>query len=284
MKIILTLLFVATCFAQTVVGPRASATGTYANRPSSAATNTIYVVTDDASAGACTGGGSARSQCQWSGSAWVALGGSGGSSGAALAAGTATLATSSVTANSCATAVVPTATSGSLSGVTTADVVLYSPSADLSSVTGYGALSTDGLIVYPYPSTDHVNFKVCNATASNITPGAATLNWIVVRGSAASVASGTATLLTSSIGANSCASAVIPTATGGSLTGVLTSDVVLYVPTADLSSTTGYGVLSTDGLVIYPYPTADHVNFKVCNVTGSSITPGAATLNWKVVR
>jgi hypothetical protein len=26
------------------------------------------------------------------------------------------------------------------------------------------------------------------------------------------------------------------------------------------------------------------VNFKVCNNTGTSITPGAITLNWRVVR
>lgn len=68
----------ASLAAQTLVGPRVPATGTYANRPSTPATNTVYIVTDDASAGACTGGGSSRSQCQWNGSAWVALGGSGG--------------------------------------------------------------------------------------------------------------------------------------------------------------------------------------------------------------
>jgi hypothetical protein len=30
------------------------------------------------------------------------------------------------------------------------------------------------------------------------------------------------------------------------------------------------------------YPTANTANFKVCNATGSSITPGAATMNFTV--
>jgi hypothetical protein len=37
-------------------------------------------------------------------------------------------------------------------------------------------------------------------------------------------------------------------------------------------------------LSIIKYPTSNNVNFKVCNSTGSSITPGAITLNWRVVR
>jgi hypothetical protein len=37
-------------------------------------------------------------------------------------------------------------------------------------------------------------------------------------------------------------------------------------------------------LTIYPYPTTNNVNFKVCNSTPNSITPGALTLNWKDVR
>lgn len=38
------------------------------------------------------------------------------------------------------------------------------------------------------------------------------------------------------------------------------------------------------GLTIFVYPTANAVNFKVCNSTSASITPGAVTLNWRVVR
>ena len=94
------------------------------------------------------------------------------------------------------------------------------------------------------------------------------------------VASGTATLGTGAIAANTCAAAVTVSATG-----VLTTDVISWTPNADISGVTGFAVASTDGLIIYPYPTANNVNFKVCNGTGSSITPGSAvTLNWAVRR
>ena len=42
--------------------------------------------------------------------------------------------------------------------------------------------------------------------------------------------------------------------------------------------------MTTGMLTIIPYPTSGNVNFKVCNNTGSSITPEAITLNWRVVR
>jgi hypothetical protein len=91
--------------------------------------------------------------------------------------------------------------------------------------------------------------------------------------------SGTATLGTTAIGANACATAVTVTATG-----VLATDVISWTPNADISGTTGYGAASTDGLKIYPYPASNAVVFRVCNGSGSSITPGAVALNWRVAR
>lgn len=93
------------------------------------------------------------------------------------------------------------------------------------------------------------------------------------------IASGTAVLGTSAVSANACATLVTVSATG-----VATTDTISYTPNADISGVTGYGVASTDGLIIYPYPTANNVNFHVCNGTGTSITPGAVTLNWRVTR
>lgn len=92
------------------------------------------------------------------------------------------------------------------------------------------------------------------------------------------IASGTATLGTSAISANTCASVVTVAATG-----TLTSHVIAAGFTADVSGVTGYGAGATDGLFVISYPTANNVNFKVCNPTGASITPGAATLNWRVL-
>jgi hypothetical protein len=94
------------------------------------------------------------------------------------------------------------------------------------------------------------------------------------------IASGTATLGTSAISSGSCASVVTVGASG-----VATTDVVLTGFNGDPTAVTGYGASSTGAvLTIYPYPTSGNVNFKVCNSTGSSITPGALTLNFRVVR
>lgn len=93
------------------------------------------------------------------------------------------------------------------------------------------------------------------------------------------VASGTATLGTSSINSGATATVVSVSAPG-----VLTTDTIQFTPNVDISSVTGYAPVSTGGLIIYPYPTADHVNFKVGNPTADAVTPGAVTLNWTVVR
>jgi hypothetical protein len=93
------------------------------------------------------------------------------------------------------------------------------------------------------------------------------------------VASGTAALGTSAIASATCATVVTATATG-----TATTDVVTASFNGDPTAVTGY-IPSTSGmLTIIAYPTANTVNFKVCNNTSSSITPGAITLNWRVAR
>jgi hypothetical protein len=47
---------------------------------------------------------------------------------------------------------------------------------------------------------------------------------------------------------------------------------------------TGYSPTTTGMLSIIGYPTSGNVNWRVCNNTAASITPGAITLNWRVVR
>ena len=46
--------------------------------PSTPPTGAVYVFTDAAATGSCTGGGSALATCRWSGSDWQAVGGGGG--------------------------------------------------------------------------------------------------------------------------------------------------------------------------------------------------------------
>ena len=98
-------------------------------------------------------------------------------------------------------------------------------------------------------------------------------------GSTTTQYSGTATLGTAAIASEACATVVTVAATG-----VATTDSIIWSLNADPTSTTGY-TPSTDGiLTIFVYPTTDNVNFKVCNMTAASITPGAVTLNWRVVK
>jgi hypothetical protein len=69
-----------------------------------------------------------------------------------------------------------------------------------------------------------------------------------------------------------------------SASGVATTDAIVWSFNADPNGVTGYGAGSTGTLSIWAFPTANNVNFRVCNLTAGSITPGAATLNWRVPR
>lgn len=93
------------------------------------------------------------------------------------------------------------------------------------------------------------------------------------------VASGTKALATSAISSATCTTAQTSTATG-----TLTTDIVGVTFAADPTATTGYVPLTSGMLTIIFYPTADTINFKVCNNTSATITPGALTLNWRVTR
>lgn len=96
---------------------------------------------------------------------------------------------------------------------------------------------------------------------------------------AMTIASGTATLATASISSATCATVVSVVGAG-----ILTTDVVTASFNGDPTAVTGYIPSTSGGLVIVSYPTAGYANFKACNYTGAAITPGAITLNWRVVR
>ena len=93
------------------------------------------------------------------------------------------------------------------------------------------------------------------------------------------IASGTAALGTAAISSGACATAVSATATG-----TATTDTIGWGFNGDPTSTTGYQASANGMLTIIAYPTSGNVNFKVCNNTAASVTPGAFTLNWKVFR
>ena len=87
------------------------------------------------------------------------------------------------------------------------------------------------------------------------------------------IAAGTSALGTSAVTAGTCASVVTTTATSAA-----TTDTISWAFNA--APGTGY----TAGLHVLAYPTSGNVNFLVCNPTAGSLTPAAATLNWRVIR
>lgn len=99
-----------------------------------------------------------------------------------------------------------------------------------------------------------------------------------------SVAHGTIVLSTAAVSSGACASAVQGTASGGTLANVATTDTITWTFNADPTSTVGYQPSTGGMLTIITYPTSGNVNAKICNNSGASITPGAVTLNWSVVR
>ena len=93
------------------------------------------------------------------------------------------------------------------------------------------------------------------------------------------IASGALTLNTTAVSSAACSTAQTATATG-----TATTDAIIATFNGDPTAVTGYVPLTTGMLTIIPYPTSNTVNFKVCNNTSASITPGAVTINWRVVR
>jgi hypothetical protein len=98
-------------------------------------------------------------------------------------------------------------------------------------------------------------------------------------GNTNTIANGTSALGTSAISSGTCATVVTTTATG-----VATTDTIQAGFNGDPTAVTGYAPVTTGMLTIVSYPSSGNVNFKVCNNTSASITPGAITLNWRVAR
>lgn len=94
------------------------------------------------------------------------------------------------------------------------------------------------------------------------------------------VAKGTATLGTAAIASGASGTVVTVAAVT-----VTTTAVIDWGFNTNPNAVTGYNAASTTGcLVITCFPTAGNINFVVSNPTAASITPGALTLNWTVVR
>lgn len=102
--------------------------------------------------------------------------GTGGTVTYTIASGTSALGTGAIASGTCASAVTTAAT-----GTATTDVIWWGFNADPTSSTGYTPTANGMLTIIGYPSSNNVNWKVCNNTSASITPSAITLNWRVVR-------------------------------------------------------------------------------------------------------
>ena len=145
--------------------------------------------------------------------------------------------------------------------------------------------ATAGVYADQYPTSGDIMVSAGNgAVPTGIVPGtgvatALANNLSAAGGVTSTIASGTAAMGTGAISSATCATVVTVTAIN-----VATTDTVLASFNGDPTAVTGYTPATTGMLTIISYPTSGNVNFKVCNNTSSSITPGAITLNWRVVR
>jgi hypothetical protein len=127
------------------------------------------------------------------------------------------------------------------------------------------------------PTTTPTTGQIISAVAGN--PSAMVWTTPSSLGLTTTIASGTAVLGTSLIASGAKASTVTVSAPG-----VLATDNVMADFSVDPTSTTGYTPSASGMLTIIKFCTAGNVNFIVVNNTGASITPGAVTLDFRVVR
>ncbi len=98
-------------------------------------------------------------------------------------------------------------------------------------------------------------------------------------GTATVICSGSQALGTTAIGSGAAATTITTTCTG-----LLTTDNIQLDFNSDPTATTGYIPSAAGMLTIIKWPTANTINISVVNNTASSITPGAVTVNYRVVR
>lgn len=153
------------------------------------------------------------------------------------------------------------------------------PDALVGTVTGALKASTGGVISQAACADLSNAGALCSTTPGTGVATAAAANLSAAGGLTSTIASGTSALGTGAISSATCATVVTTTATN-----TATTDAILWGFNGDPTAVTGYVPLVAGMLTIIAYPSSGNVNFKVCNNTSGSVTPGAITLNWRVVR
>lgn len=160
---------------------------------------------------------------------------------------------------------------GSTQTVTSSSVV----NADIANTTIDLTAKVTGILPSANGGTANAFFTVAGSASSAKTYTFPNANSTIPQ----TIASGTSAMATGAIASTACASVVTTAATG-----TLSTDAIIWTPNASIKALTGYTPATTGGLTIAAYPTADNVNFDVCNWSTGSLTPSALTLNWRVIR
>lgn len=177
------------------------------------------------------------------------------------------------------------ATATGVTGLTCSSCTFVTPalgtpaSGVLTNTTGYPWSALAGS-----PSTTQVPFQSLTTTG---TSGPATLiggtlnipQYATSGGSTNTICSGTINLGTSAIASGAAASTVTATCTG-----LASTDNIQLDFNGNPLSVTGFIPSSNGMLTIIKWPTTNTINVSVVNNTGASVTPGAVTLNYRVVR
>jgi hypothetical protein len=95
----------------------------------------------------------------------------------------------------------------------------------------------------------------------------------VANGGSPAIANTTTTVGITTLAANTCSAS----ATTVTMTGLTTASTFAFTPTTDASGITGWG--ANAGFAIDAWPTANTMNYKVCNQTAGSITSASITFN-----
>jgi len=133
----------------------------------------------------------------------------------------------------------------------------------------------DTVVAVPSPSRGRVSYHGSTLTCTNF-DGSSCLPG---GGTTVTVCSGSQALGTSAIASGAAATTVTITCTG-----LLATDNIQLDFNASPLGVTGYIPSSSGMLTIVKWPSANTINIAVVNNTSSSITPGAVTLNYRVVR
>lgn len=211
MKLLLVFLLALACFGQGLENVPLTGTvnqsaakvippvATFGSPPSSPPTGAVYIFTDAVSLGTCTGGGSAKATCRWSGSAWEATGGGGGGGGISALTGdvtasgtgsvTTTLSTVNGNVGACGDAThvgqVTLDGKGRATGCTALAIAAGSPlvtpvavsSGDTSTVIPYGVTLSDGAIALPSCRITSTNLETQAWLSVSKTTTTMTINW-----------------------------------------------------------------------------------------------------------